>query len=606
MSNDDLSYNERRLAEWMRKIGSGNLALPKFQRSYVWSNTKTKNLLEALLRGRPIGTLLLIPDDPKRFASRAIKGVAQEVRSTEGVELVLDGQRRLTSLWGAFTKSPELFVKVRNWDDDPLQLKEVWTQTDAGVRGRKRAPSPILLYEKECFPFDILGIDGVTQHDDAGWQWCNEAMENAGEEARKLWRKINRDFGEPLRNRGLWHLTLPTSMSREDAINVYVETNQSSAVIKKFDIAVALYDADTEGSLRDEIVDMVGEVAQGTELIRRFFGTDNNETSSDSLIPELGELLLKVACLWADLPPSDGNYTKEKVLDTLRDKTKGFRDALVWSLDFYVQEGIVGRRFVPSYVPLRVLPALHPVFKKIPQRYVAKATRILRAYLWRAFLTERYSRSANTRLHQDYRGLRKTLENLRSLAEIDDSSIPIFKEDQYRLPELTELTNSDKPLERPQQKKARSRAVFAISLRLACDFGTGQQFTRSSGTDWDYHHLFPQKYLEENGVREPKYIDHCLNFALITDKTNNAIGKLPPHRYLASDSDLAQLAHGEPGHELKVVVETHRIPFEVLSSQPKKNQAGIPDVVGAYQSFIEARGQIMWDAIRRLTKGDLP
>ena len=438
MPDDDLGYHKHGLHRWMRSLASGDLRLPKFQRSYVWTPPKIKDLLTALIRNRPVGALLLIPDNRDRFASRPIKGL-DESQYTNSAELVLDGQQRLTALWSAFKGDAELLVKVRNWNDDVLEFEDIWTLREVGIRGRPDHVTAAAFYEKQCFPFAILGVDSVTQDKDAGWKWCNKAMKDAGEAARVLWNKINYDFGEPLRNRDLWYLRLPASMSRKDAIDVYVKTNQSSAIIRKFDIAVALYDSQTDSSLRDEIVDMVREVAQGGELIRRFLGPDNNDFDEDDLIPELGELLLKVACLWTDLPPTESNYTKDKVLKTLRNKTQDFRDALIWSLEFYSQEGIPRRQFVPSYVPLRVLPALQPMLAKIPQKHKRKAIRVVRAYLWRAFLTDRYSRSANTRLHEDYKELKKALENPEALPEaLDDTNLrkisPIFHKDDFRLP----------------------------------------------------------------------------------------------------------------------------------------------------------------------------
>ena len=604
MSICELNYQQRPLKEWILKVSSGNLALPKFQRSYVWDNAKIKDLLDALLRGRPVGTLLLIPYNPDQFAFRLIEGVNQIGRDDGSVELVLDGQQRLTALWGAFKKDPELFVKVQNWKDNPLKLEEIWTQSDAGINRRKNASSPKALYEKRCFPFDILGVESAMQDEPIGWGWCNSAMNNDGKSAMELWQKINRDFGEPLRNRGIWHLTLPSDMTREEAIDVYVKTNQSSAIIKKFDLAVALYDADTGKSLREEIVNMVEELVEEGALIRRFFGVGN-----DDIIPELGELLLKVSCLWAGLAPTEGKYTDEKVLSILRSRTRDFRDALVWALTFFTQEGIPESRYVPSDVPLRVLPALYPYAGVgVPPRHAAKVTRVVRAYLWCAFLTDRYSKSANTRLHEDYRGLIDALQNPASLSETRlEGLAPIFDKSQYPLLGYGELCSFDKPLVRPTYRNVRSRAVFAISLQQARDFGTGQPVILRpggvGGTAWHYHHLFPKAYLKSNGDFSPREINHCLNFALITNETNRVIGKQAPHQYLASNSELASLARGERGRELKALVETHRIPFKELASVPKIHESGNVDVKRTYISFIKARSRVIEKAIKRLVGG---
>ena len=593
MANSDMNYTQRPMEKWLEGYHSDSLALPKFQRSYVWDNTKIKDLLQALLLGRPIGTLLLIPDDSQRFASRPMRGVHEKGKRSDNVELVLDGQQRLASLWGAFRGDPEVFVvKVRCWSEVPLELVEICTLGDVGIQ-RSGCVSPVILYEKKSFPFNILGIDGVTQDDDAAWRWCNAALKNNGEEARKILNKINKDFGEPLRNRGLWHLTLPAHMSADQAIDIYVKTNQSSAIIRKFDLAVARYYSMTGKSLRDEIIAMIKQPNEETALIRRFF-TDVDE---DDLIPKLGELRLKVACLWADLPPTEGNYTELSALHALEDDTNDFRAALVWSLDCYTKEGIEISGHVPSDVPLRVLPALYPVVSQIPRRYDAKAKRLVRAYLWHSFLTDRYSRSANTQLYDDYKHLRKALKKPESLSNEPKDLAPIFDNGQFPLPSFDELADLDEPLAPPKRKNMRSRAIFALSLQGARDFATGEVWRGDAKASWNYHHLFPKDYLKKNGI-EAKRSNHCLNFALITEKTNGVIRQKPPHEYLASGSDLVHLRSGHVS-ELRELVRSHRIPFEELACEPTEHQ----DVEGIYRSFIKVRARLMADAIDKLAYG---
>ena len=85
---------------------NGSLALPKFQRPYVWDDKDVCDLLDSLLRGIPIGTLLLwggwsrgasIPIDRVRgFQCSALDSAGATLNSSP--TLVLDGQQRLTAL----------------------------------------------------------------------------------------------------------------------------------------------------------------------------------------------------------------------------------------------------------------------------------------------------------------------------------------------------------------------------------------------------------------------------------------------------------------------------------------------------------------------------
>ena len=90
------------------------------------------------------------------------------------------------------------------------------------------------------------------------------------------------------------------------AIDIFVETNQSSLTIKRFDIVVAIAQGSHEEDLRMRISDFH---TASTEIPHYF--SHNEETA----ISQIGEWLLKVACLKANLPPKEQNY--EKALHSL-------------------------------------------------------------------------------------------------------------------------------------------------------------------------------------------------------------------------------------------------------------------------------------------------
>lgn len=372
-------------------------------------------------------------------------------------------------------------------------------------------------------------------------------------------------------------------------------------MIRRFDIAVALYDSETGGSLREDIVRMVEDIGEEQVVIHSFFDTEEGE---DKLIPVLGEVLFKVACLRCGFAPTESRYTEKKVLGYLRDKRDELRDALVWALEFYRQEGIPRRRFVPSDVPIRVLPALYPTVREVERRAEARIRRFLRGYLWRAFLTDRYSRSANTRLQEDYRAILANLD----AAEAGDGerwrrNVPIFRDHVYPLPTTKRLADLDEEcLRSPRRRDSLARAIFAISLREGRDLATGERAGSGFGQRWDYHHLFPKDYLKKAGVSSRQF-DHGLNFALVTEKTNSIIRNRPPHEYLAPDGDLARAANGETGDELPRLVASHRIPYDALVAAPKAGAPRAAEVERLYRAFIEARARMMHRAMEALAKG---
>ena len=86
-------------------IDSRHMALPEFQRGYVWNRDQVRGLFSSLYRRHPVGGLLVWATEAKTAAHRGDGRLAAGV-----VNLILDGQQRVTSLYGVIRgKAPKFF-----------------------------------------------------------------------------------------------------------------------------------------------------------------------------------------------------------------------------------------------------------------------------------------------------------------------------------------------------------------------------------------------------------------------------------------------------------------------------------------------------------------
>ena len=85
-------------------IDSGHMALPEFQRGYVWNRDQVRGLFGSLYRRHPVGMLLVWATESKTATHRGEGPLAAGV-----VKLLLDGQQRMTSLYGAVRGKPPKF-----------------------------------------------------------------------------------------------------------------------------------------------------------------------------------------------------------------------------------------------------------------------------------------------------------------------------------------------------------------------------------------------------------------------------------------------------------------------------------------------------------------
>lgn len=85
-------------------IDNGHMALPEFQRGYVWNRDQVRGLFDSLYKRHPVGGLLVWVTESSSASARGDGKLAAGV-----VKLLLDGQQRMTSLYGVVRGKPPAF-----------------------------------------------------------------------------------------------------------------------------------------------------------------------------------------------------------------------------------------------------------------------------------------------------------------------------------------------------------------------------------------------------------------------------------------------------------------------------------------------------------------
>lgn len=194
-------------------------------------------------------------------------------------------------------------------------------------------------------------------------------------------------------------------------------------------------------------------------------------------------------------------------------------------------------------------------------------------YLWRAFFSNRYEKSTNSRSLSDF-------NELKPLVTGTFSATPEILDDaKYPLPQAQELVAAGWPV----SKDRLARAILALALKHGGnDLADGSTATRANLKKREYHHLFPDAHLTRLGIFDDQ-IYLSLNCALVTWQTNRNISDKNPERYLAERRDGTSLGDAE----VQARLETHLIPFEEM-------------VAGDYQAFMDKRASMVHAAMTKL------
>jgi uncharacterized protein with ParB-like and HNH nuclease domain len=95
-----------KLGTILDQIDSGTVLLPEFQRGYVWNRDQVRGLMRSLYLGYPVGALLVweTTADPGSVRGNEHAGAGVKL-------LLLDGQQRITSLYGVIRGRPPAFFE---------------------------------------------------------------------------------------------------------------------------------------------------------------------------------------------------------------------------------------------------------------------------------------------------------------------------------------------------------------------------------------------------------------------------------------------------------------------------------------------------------------
>ncbi|WP_261997405.1 DUF262 domain-containing protein [Stenotrophomonas sp. Ste96] len=85
-------------------IDNGHMALPEFQRGYVWNGDQVRGLFDSMYKRHPVGGLLVWATESTGATHRGDGTLAPGI-----VKLLLDGQQRMTSLYGVIRGKPPKF-----------------------------------------------------------------------------------------------------------------------------------------------------------------------------------------------------------------------------------------------------------------------------------------------------------------------------------------------------------------------------------------------------------------------------------------------------------------------------------------------------------------
>lgn len=576
-NKDKNGWCSKDIESWLKDIKNGIVKLPRFQRGEVWNAKQVEKFLEVVvieqaLKGHvlPLGVMLVLEVDSTNqpFKTRALPNTADIPNKCR--EHLLDGQQRLTALWKAMKdKHDKCYFISFERNNGKYELKDIKGEKRANWVGKAEEE-----YKRKYIPFKLFsslengGIESWLQNIDIE----NEAKLNLARVVGNLRKSIAKiEFP---------YFRLPQETDPDSAIKVFIGTNTAGTKLTPYDIAVAQFEQENKESL----LELVGDISDAVPGIAKLEGQE-----------DVGDLVLKIACLDQDKKPTYGNY-RELNMPELNEKKEMFLNGIKWAVEVLAEQKIWTAQQLPTTVPLRVLPVIHQYMPSKGDN-LAHARGLITKYLWRSFCTDRYERQANDRLKQDYEVLRSAIENESYQPEpkTQNGNSTVFDEEKFQLPSVPALLNQGWP----KSKGILKRAVLATcNQKDARDIADDGKLSKDNIASREYHHIFPKKLLRTKAPEENP--DVALNWMLIEEYTNQTVSAKWPGDYLLErvwHATRGSLSEEQAKNKVKSRLESHLIPGDFLinvsSNGPLKNQ---------YKEFLKKRAEMIAEKMRELCR----
>lgn len=209
------------------RIDNGSLALPVFQRGYVWNREQVRELFTSLYRDYPVGSLLVW-----ETSSPDVKIRGDAPKPVSPLQLLLDGQQRMTSLYGVMRgREPHFF------DGNANAFTRLQFHLEDEV---------FKFYQPVKMHNDPLWIDVSTlyQNDTQGIQSIIQSLNEEGIESSQYMDRIlnllsiksNRDFHEDL--------VTGEDKTVDVVVEIFNRVNSGGTKLRQGDLALAKICAD--------------------------------------------------------------------------------------------------------------------------------------------------------------------------------------------------------------------------------------------------------------------------------------------------------------------------------------------------------------------------
>lgn len=522
------------LLSWIK---SGEIAIPEIQRPFVWKSKKVRDLIDSLYQGFPVGYIITWRNPDVKLKNGELSA---------GKKVLIDGQQRITALTAAIVGQR---VLNKNYKEITIKI----------------AFNPIT--ER----FEVLN---------KAWErspeWINNINPIINDEvsitkAISAYLKTNPDVDEDLiierienlkriKNKQVGIIELDHSLDIDTVTEIFIRINQKGVVLSNADFVMSKIASDEQhgGNKMRKLVDYFCRLIVDKDFNKHIIDNDKDFASGDyykSLkwmatghddlyVPDYIDVLRvsftfkfsrgKFSDLVALL--SGRNFENRTYEDSIAEASykklsEGLKDFVNQTnyqrfLMIVKSAGLISNKLISSKNSLNFSYAL---YLKLRDEGMAETETqyYVKKWLIMSLLIGRYSGSSESMIDEDIKQINeKGIKEYLSQMERSELGEGFWNFKITADLESTSVNNNAYNVYLAAQCNAQSVAFLSKSMKIS-------SLIEQRG---DIHHIFPKKYLSDNGYVLRQY-NQVANYVYTEQATNIKVGKMPPSLYLGKVKD---------------------------------------------------------------------
>ncbi|MBW4688014.1 MAG: DUF262 domain-containing protein [Komarekiella atlantica HA4396-MV6] len=471
------------IKDLINDLERGRIRIPSFQRGFVWDPERVSYFIDSIYKGFPFGSILLWRTKNPLRTERNLGPYKLPNNDPEyPIDYVLDGQQRITSIFGIFQNS---LAAEENEETN-------WTNLFFELNSRESVPfryleDPVNYDTNKFFPLKYV-FDSPRY--------------------RQITRKLDEKLAiqiDSLVDR-FTQATIPIERfeteEKKYVATVFERINRQKVDLGIFDL-LSVWNWSEEFDLQEKFQEISEELDQ--------FG-----------FKDIGDDLLLKCCSAVIMNSSKPEAFMELPGSEVRQKFDDIKTGIFRAIDLLKTDlNIFSLKLLPMENILVVLTAFLASPQKQPPPIPQEQHQIIKKWFWRSCFSQRYARG----------GAKITDIDLEEVSKLKNGM-------SSKLGEFNLSIDSDYFLKNSFNMSSIATKTFILLLAQSkpLNFIQGNNISLenvlSLGNSKEFHHIFPKAYLKSLG---DKYTDDqikCLaNFSILSRTDNNKIKDNPPSEY---------------------------------------------------------------------------